>query len=223
MCIGYRPQRERAQEAEERRTELPQPHKDPARRYDELDELVRLVQVVLALDVVLFVAAILLELEYGSEVYARAVEWYQPDAENLGDVYVEDEVALVVRYVTCQCNSIASCSLKIRDLPTELTVNSISGLKILYHWYMALIREREFSKLPVRQNGWMNAASGVKYVSIVSRCIEGGDCVKEWITPVISFATNCECFATLSTVYIRIPGFSIASASISHVFAAFLR
>jgi hypothetical protein len=74
------------------------------------------------------------------------------------------------------------------DLPTELTVNSIFGLRILYHRYIALIRDRELSKLPVRQNGCVNEALGAKYVSIVSRCIEGGDCVSRWITPVISFA-----------------------------------
>lgn len=96
FCIAYRPQRKGAQEAEERRPELPQPYEDPARRYDELDELVCLVQIVLALDVEFLVAAVLPELEDGGKIYARTVEWDDPDAEDLGDVYVEDEVALVV-------------------------------------------------------------------------------------------------------------------------------
>lgn len=78
----------------------------------------------------------------------------------------------------------------------EFTVSSIFGLKILYHRYIARIRNRELSKLPVRQNGCMNEALGVKYVSMVSRCTEGGDSVRRWITPAISFAGNCEYVGT---------------------------
>lgn len=42
------------------------------------------------------------------------------------------------------------------------------------------------SKEPVRQNGCVNEAEGVKYVSRVLRCVEGGDCVRRWITWAIS-------------------------------------
>lgn len=72
----------------------------------------------------------------------------------------------------------AHMCLHLEDVPTELTVNSILGLRILYHLYIARIRKRELSKLPVRQNGCVNDALGVKYVSIVSRCIKGGVSVR---------------------------------------------
>ena len=32
----------------------------------------------------------------------------------------------------------------------------------------------------------------MKYVSIVRRCVEGGDCVSAWITEVISAAGSCQ-------------------------------
>ena len=37
------------------------------------------------------------------------------------------------------------------------------------------------SKLPVRQNGCVKEAEGVKYFSMVLRWVEGGDCVRRWI------------------------------------------
>ena len=42
------------------------------------------------------------------------------------------------------------------------------------------------SKLPVRQKGCVKEAEGVKYVSRVLRWVEGGDCVRRWITWGIS-------------------------------------
>ncbi len=48
----------------------------------------------------------------------------------------------------------------------------------------------EDAKLPVRHNGWVNAAFGVKYVSITSRCLDGGDCVSKWITVLTSFTVK---------------------------------
>jgi hypothetical protein len=118
LHIADRPKRERAQVAEERRPELPQPYKDPTRRYHELDKFVCLVQIILALDVVFSVAAVLLEREDGGEVDARAVERDDPNAENLSDVYVEDEVGLVV----CYCPS-ASCA-KVPFAPFSFKVDS---------------------------------------------------------------------------------------------------
>lgn len=50
----------------------------------------------MALDVVFSITAVALELEHGGEIYTRAVEGDEPDAEDLGDVYVEDEVLRVV-------------------------------------------------------------------------------------------------------------------------------
>lgn len=42
------------------------------------------------------------------------------------------------------------------------------------------------SKLPVRQNGCVKDAEGVKYFSSVLRCVEGGDCVRRWMICGIS-------------------------------------
>jgi hypothetical protein len=118
LRIANRPERKRSQVAEERRPELPQPYEDPARGYHKLDEFVCLVQVILALDVVFFVAAILLEREDGGEVNVRAVERDDPDAEDLSDVYVEDEVGLVV----CYC-PLASCA-KVPFAPSSFKAES---------------------------------------------------------------------------------------------------
>jgi hypothetical protein len=52
---------------------------------------------------------------------------------------------------------------------------SMRGLMILYHRYTAATSHRELFQLPVRQKGWMNEALGVKYVSTVSRWMDGGD------------------------------------------------
>lgn len=51
---------------------------------------------------------------------------------------------------------------------------------------MTHINHLEPLKLPVRQNGCVKEASGVKYFSIVARWIEGVDCVREWMTWEIS-------------------------------------
>lgn len=72
--------------------------------------------------------------------------------------------------------------------PIECTVSSILGLRILYHLYMARIKNLEFSQVPVRHSGCVKEALGVKYVSMVCRCWEGGDCVRRWMTPVISLS-----------------------------------
>ena len=70
---------------------------------------------------------------------------------------------------------------------------SIRGLMILYHRYIACIKNREFDQLHVWQNGCVNRALGVKYLSIASRCIEGGDWVSVCITLGISLTIRwCE-------------------------------
>jgi hypothetical protein len=51
---------------------------------------------------------------------------------------------------------------------------------------MRSISHRELLQLPVRQKGCVKDALGVKYVSTVSRWIEGGDCVRRCIMPGIS-------------------------------------
>jgi hypothetical protein len=51
---------------------------------------------------------------------------------------------------------------------------------------MAPMSHREWIQLPVRQNGWIKDALGVKYVVIVSCWMEGGDCVRRWMIPGIS-------------------------------------
>ena len=57
---------------------------------------------------------------------------------------------------------------------------------ILYQRYIHHINHLLPSKLPVRQNGCVKEAEGVKYVSRVLRWVEGGDCVRRWITWGIS-------------------------------------
>lgn len=41
---------------------------------------------------------------------------------------------------------------------------------------------------PVRQNGCVKEADGVKYFSSVARWRDGGDCVRRWMTRRISWA-----------------------------------
>ena len=72
------------------------------------------------------------------------------------------------------------------DIPTLSTLISIFGLMILYQRYIHHINHLLPSKLPVRQNGCVKEAEGVKYFSMVLRWVEGGDCVKRWITWGIS-------------------------------------
>ena len=57
---------------------------------------------------------------------------------------------------------------------------------ILYQRYIHHINHLLPSKLPVRQSGCVNEAEGVKYFSMVLRWVEGGDCVRRWITWGIS-------------------------------------
>jgi hypothetical protein len=76
------------------------------------------------------------------------------------------------------------------DVPTPWTVISICGLMILYQRYINAIKRREFGQLHVLQKGWVKDASGVKYVSIVSRWTEGGDCVRRWIIAGISLTAG---------------------------------
>jgi hypothetical protein len=90
FCVADRPQCERSQIAEECCPKLPQPNEDPAWRYHEFDKFVCLVQIILALDVIFVVATVLLELEDGGKVDARAMKRDDPDTEDLSDVDVED-------------------------------------------------------------------------------------------------------------------------------------
>lgn len=55
---------------------------------------------------------------------------------------------------------------------------------------MAQIRNREFDQLPVRHSGCVKDALAVKYVSIVWRCCDGGDCVRRWMMLGISLTGN---------------------------------
>ena len=75
---------------------------------------------------------------------------------------------------------------KCNDTPTLSTLISIFGLMILYQRYMHHINHLLPSKLPVRQNGCVKEAEGVKYFSMVLRWVEGGDCVRRWIIRGIS-------------------------------------
>ena len=87
----------------------------------------------------------------------------------------------------CTVNGLKQSAIsKVRILPTLSTLISILGLMILYQRYIHHINHLLPSKLPVRQNGWVKEAEGVKYVSRVLRWVEGGDCVKRWITWGIS-------------------------------------
>ena len=70
---------------------------------------------------------------------------------------------------------------KWNHVPTLSTLISIFGLMILYQRYMHHINHLLPSKLPVRQNGCVKEAEGVKYFSMVLRWVEGGDCVRRWI------------------------------------------
>lgn len=56
---------------------------------------------------------------------------------------------------------------------------------------MAAMSHLELLKLPVRQNGCVNEALGVKYSSTVSRWMDGGDCVSRWMIPGISLTIEC--------------------------------
>ena len=71
-------------------------------------------------------------------------------------------------------------------IPMLCTVMSILGLMILYQRYMICTSILEFGHFPVRQNGWVNDASTLKYFSMVFRWVDGGDWVKRWITSAIS-------------------------------------
>ena len=62
---------------------------------------------------------------------------------------------------------------------------------ILYHRYIHHINHLLPSKLPVRQKGCVKLALGVKYLSMVARWREGGDCVRRWIMWGISEARGC--------------------------------
>jgi hypothetical protein len=85
------------------------------------------------------------------------------------------------------------------------------GLMILYHRYVISTSHLELAQLPVRQNGCVNEALGVKYVSIVSRCIDGGDCVRRWMTPEISLTVKLGQYITMTgIVHGGAPGFSIS-------------
>ena len=68
-----------------------------------------------------------------------------------------------------------------KNAPTLSTLISILGLMILYQRYIHHINHLLPSKLPVRQNGCVKEAEGVKYVSRVLRWVEGGDCVRRWM------------------------------------------
>ena len=67
------------------------------------------------------------------------------------------------------------------DAPTLSTLISILGLIILYQRYIHQINHLDPSKLPVRQNGCVKLALGVKYFSKVARWVEGGDWVRRWM------------------------------------------
>lgn len=84
-------------------------------------------------------------------------------------------------------------------VPTLSTLISIFGLMILYQRYIHHISHRLPSKLPVRQNGCVKEAEGVKYFSRVWRWVEGGDCVRRRITwgisdSVLGLAEGCLAF-----------------------------
>jgi hypothetical protein len=102
ICLEFlkktdRPQRNSTQQAEECRPELPQPNKNPASRSEKFDKLVDLVQVVLTRNIIPVVVSIMFELKDCNEFYRRAVERDEPDAEDLGEGYVEEEVRFVKR------------------------------------------------------------------------------------------------------------------------------
>lgn len=61
-------------------------------------------------------------------------------------------------------------------------VISIRGDMILYQRYMHQMSHRLPSKLPVRQQGCVNEAEGVKYFSIVARWVDGADWVNRRMT-----------------------------------------
>jgi len=69
---------------------MPQENQRPAPRQQELDPLVHLIQVVLAVNVVFAVCAIVPELQDGGELHGRVVVGYEPDAEDLEDGDVEN-------------------------------------------------------------------------------------------------------------------------------------
>jgi hypothetical protein len=84
------------------------------------------------------------------------------------------------------------------------------GLMILYHRYVISTSHLELAQLPVRQNGCVNEALRVKYVSIVSCCIDGGDCVRRWMTPEISLTVRQGQYMNMTKVmHGDAPGFSI--------------
>lgn len=70
------------------------------------------------INVVFAVVVIKSERENGCEVYACAVERYDPDAKYLGHVHVEEEIGFVVR-----CNDVSAH-------PAETSQGDIADLRI---------------------------------------------------------------------------------------------
>ena len=87
-----------ADNAKERRPELPQVNQDPTTWRDEPYPLINGVEIVLRFDIVLLVIFTASKLDDRRQVYRCVVEGYEPDAEDLEDRYVEDEIRFVESY-----------------------------------------------------------------------------------------------------------------------------
>lgn len=181
---------------------MPQQHnrRTQAPRQEEADELVDLVEVVLRPDVV-FVGCegggdgfgpllrrevqvlAALELQDGGQGDGGGVEGDEEDAEDLRDVDVEGEVVLVVGCASPLWLVMWSTGVLWTGVPMELTVRSMCGLRILYHWKMLRRTARLWW---TEQKGWKKEACGMKYCSSACCCVRGEPVVSLRMTSLIS-------------------------------------
>lgn len=137
------------------------------------------------------------------------MEGNQPDAKGLGHSKIHYQIFVVVCWGSYQ-HIIAGEENLLWYIPIELILISICGLSILYHLKIACTKFRLFWKDGTRQNGCTNDASGVKYVSTASSCLEGDPCVRRWTTLDTSRTGALSVLAKQVVCFPGLPGFSIA-------------
>jgi hypothetical protein len=110
---------------------LPEPHHGSSPGPEELYHLVRLVQILLALDIELSVVGILGQAQLGREAHVGFVEWDEEDREDLVDLDEEEMGGLVIFYIA----ALAMPNMRVQKLgyePLHSTSSRIRGDRILY-------------------------------------------------------------------------------------------
>ena len=99
-----RPERNRKQPTIEGAHRLPYENQNRSNeRQKELDKLIHLIQILLRGDVVLPIETLLLEMQLRCEVDVRGEEGYKPDAKDLRNGDVEDDILGVIGWTISTC------------------------------------------------------------------------------------------------------------------------